>query len=179
MSQDVYIYNRLGVGGFGLGEYIDLTISKCVDEQGNIDTDIKDLWKQVLQDVYDTRDEIDIQKWFSGFKILVDKIEDLDFFFPLARHVSDESGVTYPNTPDLTYIKGLETPLGDYQDYDEIFDRAISVVHELWQHISSFVYNDDHDALDFIQDWSLDTGVVIGGREMTAWKKEVIRELGE
>lgn len=163
MHQDAYIFQRLNLGQIGLSEHLDSGICACGAGPKRLDPDIRTLWEAMLREVHGGRfaqTPPDIDKWHSGFKLAVDDIaEEGNHLTPLARHVAVGQGLTYPPTGKIgpEYIRNLLIP-GGRANYDEIFDRAVKNVAEIWALVAKGVLDGDQTHVAHIGDWNLDTG---------------------
>lgn len=160
MHQDAYIFQRLDLGDIGLAEHLDAGICAC-GEQG-LDSDVRVVWEHMLSATHQTMyasSRPDIDKWHRGFKAVVDIAEEGNKLFPAARHVGVNLGLTYPaaNQIDQQYIKNLAVP-GGYMDYDDIFDRAVHNVLQVWGVLAAAVFSADEKYASAIGNWNLDTG---------------------
>lgn len=164
MHQDAYIFKRLNVGEVGLSEHLDSGISACSERSTTqVDHTISSLWAAMLNEVHPVQfksNEPNIDKWHQRFKLMVDEIgEEGNRLMPLARHVAVNCGLTYPapNEIDKQYIKSLKVPTG-YMDYDEVFEKAILHVGNIWSLIAKGVFAGDQEYLSKFGEWNLDTG---------------------
>ncbi len=165
MNQDVYIYQRLNLGGIGAAEHLDTGIGQCSDmnDKNKIDPVIKEVWSEMLlslnsEEFNDNHPEIDT--WHERFIKVLTVVEEADKLFPLARHVAVGKGLTYPKIKniDKQYIENLEIPDGTKMDYKDIFDKAIAKVGLSWKDLGDAVYGNSDVALNSFGDWNLDTG---------------------
>jgi hypothetical protein len=164
MHQDAYIFQRLNLGEVGLAEHLDSGIWGCCDkpDSGKLDPAISSTWQSMLEtcylNSYQTKPPL-IDNWHGGFKFVVDKAEEGNRLPPFARHVAVNVGLTYPAVADLDYqyLRGLMTPLGS-MDYDQIFDRAMTNVLNVWLSAADAVFRNDSAYLTAINNWNLDTG---------------------
>lgn len=167
MNQDAYIFQRLNLGDIGLAEHLDSGIWGCCDtpDSGNLDPAIADIWQTMLKECHSSSFRScppNLDAWHQGFRAIVDKVaEEGDFLFPFARHLAVGSGMTYPASDEIDqqYIKSLNTPSPPHSmHYDEIFDRAINNVKNMWSLIASGVFQADQTYATAIGNWDLDTG---------------------
>jgi hypothetical protein len=165
MNQDAYIFPRLNLGDAGLSDHLQSGIASCSDssDEDILDRDIVTLWGKILQEVHPVEYSANlpnIDKWHDGFNIVVEAVSEVgNHLLPCARHVAADCGLAYPSFVDLDrqYIDNLATPVG-HDNYDVIFDRAISNVGSTWVHLANGVFNNDMTYLAQIKDWNLDTG---------------------
>lgn len=165
MNQDSYIYQRLDLGGIGVGEHLDTGIAACSvnGDREQLDPDIVLLWRSMLQRVYPSQfasSSPDIHLWHRQFVSMVDNIaEEGQRLIPIARHVAVDCGLTYPERTDVDpeFIHNLEIP-GGRSNYDAIFDRAIDNVTSVWEMVARGVFSGDQKYLAGIGHWNLDNG---------------------
>ena len=165
MHQDAYIYKRLDLGDIGLSEHLDSGIWACCvpTGSGKLDDTIKNLWAFMLESVHPgefSANKPDIDNWHGRFKTMVDKIgEEGNKLWPIARHVAVNCGLTYPSQDQLDkqFLEGLATPEGK-KHYDDIFNRALENVTNMWTHLAKAVFNRDERYRSAIANWNLDTG---------------------
>lgn len=173
MHQDAYIYQRLNLGGIGIGEHLDSGIAQC-GPGAKLDDDIADLWTAMLKDVHAdeaSKNAPESKKWHQWFCKVVDDIaEEGGKLLPCARHVAADLAVVYPaeNEIDQQYIKGLAVP-GGTLDYDEIFDRAVTNVGKVWRWIADGALTNDQTYLAEIGNWNLDTGRDQANDQLVFW----------
>lgn len=171
MHQDAYIFQRLNLGEVGLSEHLDSGIARCgePDNKRSLDGTIVTLWEEMLKRVHTVQYAInppDIRKWHRGFMLVVDKIaEEGDRLLPLARHVAVDAGLTYPAASAIDkdeYINKLQVSHPpnptEFLRYDEIFDRAVNNVGDIWGLVASGVFSADTRYLAQIGEWDMDTG---------------------
>jgi hypothetical protein len=177
MHQDAHIFQRLNIGEIGLGEHLDSGIWGCCDTPGSgrLDPVIVDMWQGMLEsiypDLYRSNPPV-INNWHASFKFVVDKAEEGNLLPPFARHVAAGIGLTYPAIADIDpqYLEGLSTPLGPMH-YDQIFERAMNNVLDVWTHISDAVFKSDNTYRTAAVNWNLDTGRDDQGRYVY-WKEQ-------
>src|SRR3989344_8554763 len=164
MHQDAHIFQRMDLGGVGISEHLESGIWACSQKNTDLlDTDISSLWASMLKAVHPERfksNQPNINKWHQSFNLMVNKIgEEGNKLMPIARHVAVNCGLTYPeiNEIDEQYTKGLKVPGGN-MDYDQIFDKAVSNVSNVWGLIVRGVFTDSIDYQSKIGNWNLDTG---------------------
>lgn len=162
MHQDSYIFQRLNLGGVGLSEHFESGIKKC-GKNGVLDSEISLIWADMLNTVH-SEDFIvnppDTVKWHSAFNLMVNKIAEEGYkLVPLARHVAVNCGLTYPNPDevDRQFIVDLKTPNGPMH-YDDIFDKAVFNVGNVWAVIARAIVSDDRSYKKVIGNWNFDTG---------------------
>lgn len=172
MHQDAYIFQRLNLGQIGLSEHLDSGIWGCCEiNSEHMDSTISQLWGAMLKDTHPTQytsNPPNINKWHQKFKTMVDKIgEEGNHLMPISRHLAVDCGLTYPPAKkiDQQYIKSLKVPSATLHaapegtmDYDDIFDKAIHNVSQVWSLIAQGVFANDNAYLTQIASWNLDTG---------------------
>ncbi|WP_417798021.1 zinc dependent phospholipase C family protein [Terasakiella pusilla] len=178
MHQDAYIWKRRNLGDLGLADYFDETISFCEDGDGKLAPSVTEMWYHMLQATYPDRFEAsppDIQRWNDGFKIIVDTIDDLGSFVSFSRHLLASKGKAYPapDAIDMSFIADLQTPQGP-SHYDEVFDKAIQSILQVWAAIGQAVNEADEAqleaALQSIPDGNLDTGRDLASNSYIFWE---------
>jgi len=173
MSQDVYAHSRLNLGALEFNRQISTNIddSSDPDDSDRMDPDIAQLWRSMLMDVYPKTDpqlhQPEIHDWHDAMRRMVKFGESGNKLFAFARHVAVNQGLVYPEEPDPEFIRGLETPLGVRMDFEEIFQKALQNVLELWGWIALALQN-QASPLDRLVSWSLDTGIDENGN-MVYW----------
>lgn len=170
MNQDVYIFQRLNLGGVDLAEHLSSGIGECSGaSKKKLDAQVAKLWKAILKVVHPAAYKTslpDVDKWHAWFNLLVDGIaEEGNRLFPLARHVAAKSGVVYPLLSEIRreFIDSLETPTGA-MSYDAIFDKAQGHVADVWSVIAKGIFEKDIQYQAVIGDWNLDTGLDPNGK---------------
>lgn len=168
MHQDVYIYQRLGVDKFGLAEYLDkeqngLRACHYPGDENRIDADVFAIWNGALADAYPGshgQNPPAIDTWHRNFGSRVDLIEEGSSLPEIARHVAVNSGWTYPEYGEIDtaeFIDGIDTPVGPMH-YDDIFERALNNIADVWTLIGQDIDNRRIDRLATLSDWNLDNG---------------------
>ena len=165
MHQDSHIFQRLDLGGIGIGEHLDSGIAACSenDDRELLDSDIERMWRSMLQKVYPEQfanDPPDIHLWHRRFVFMVDRVaEEGHRLLPIARHVAVDAGLTYPSKDGVNpeFIRNLAIP-GGRDDYDAIFDKAAENVASAWDLVARGVFANDQGYLAGIGHWNLDTG---------------------
>jgi hypothetical protein len=176
MHQDVYIYQRLGLGTIEMAEHLDSGIVQCRDahDSDSLDKDIATLWSSMFSRVYEHNFNTvspKIDEWHRRFVFVIAKIaEEGGGLVPFARHVAANQGIVYPAKEDLKleFVRNLDTPNG-VKDYDEIFDHAKKVVLDIWRMVADAVMKEDQEYLARIdRNVNLDEGTGDAGG-MVAW----------
>ncbi|XOB62455.1 zinc dependent phospholipase C family protein [Campylobacterota bacterium DY0563] len=166
MHQDVYIYQtRFNYGIIANTEHISYMAKVCSEDESReqLDHVIAQLWDNILKKSNPSEYELnkpEIHTWHERFTKLVSIIEETqNLLLPLSRHMMTENGLVYPTMEGVnrTYIENLEVPEGTMH-YDEIFDKAVSKVREVWKILDDAIFNDDSENLDYFANWNLDTG---------------------
>ena len=99
MHQDAFIWPRRNLGELGLADYFRNNITHCSTAEGDLNPDLTDFWRQMLQTTYPADFEQDppaLDRWNRGFKMIVDTIDDAGSFVPFTRHLLASVGVVYP-----------------------------------------------------------------------------------
>ncbi|MEQ1488259.1 MAG: zinc dependent phospholipase C family protein [Methylotenera sp.] len=164
MHQDAYIFQRLNLGQIGLSEHLDSGIWGCCQvNTDQLDAAVAQVWLQMLKEVHPdafSSNLPDVNIWHQKFKKMVDKIaEEGDKLLPISRHIALDCGLTYPKLKQVQkqYIKSLKVPFGS-MDYDDIFDKAIGSVAQVWGLVAKGVFANDNAYQTQIGNWNLDTG---------------------
>lgn len=172
MNQDVYIFQRMNLGGIDLAEHLAGGIGACSSPASNekLDPDIAKPWEDILEAVhpaqYDTNAP-NVDKWHAWFNRLVDDIaEEGNRLIPLARHVAAGLALMYPLPSEVKrdYINALGTPTMGTLSYDQIFDKALGHVAEIWGIVARGIFEQDRQYQTSIGDWNLDTGMDPSGK---------------
>tara|TARA_R110002072_G_scaffold211424_1_gene368948 strand:- start:2346 stop:3272 length:927 start_codon:yes stop_codon:yes gene_type:complete len=177
MNQDAFIWHRRNLGELGLADYFRVNITQCSTDEGRLNTDVVELWQQMLELTYPddvANDPPEFDRWNTGFRRIVDTIDDLGSFFSFTRHLLASQGVAYPSTEgvDMTFIENLDTPEGKMH-YSDIFDRAVGSIVTVWSHIGIALHAPNQEerdqALALIPDGNLDTGEALASNELIFW----------
>jgi hypothetical protein len=178
MHQDSYIFQRLDVGGVGIGDYLKSGIKKCCGADGSLDSAISNTWSAMLQRCYPqdfSNNPPSIARWHKSYTEVLETIGQGCHLIPIARHVSVDCGLTYPLVQEVdraAYIDSLETPHGQLP-YDEIFEKAIAHVIEGWHLIGEAVFNNGTAYQTAFWDWNLDTGEDSTGK-VVLWEEDAL-----
>lgn len=167
MNQDVYIFQRLNLGGIDLAEHLAGGIGACsaARSKKRLDPQVSKLWKAIFKSVHAEQYKSsapDIDRWHTWFTKLVDEFaEEGNRLFPLARHVAAGLALVYPLPSEVnrTYIDSLETPTGARMSYDQIFDKAQSHVADVWGTVAKGIFEKSSEFETAIGNWDLDTGM--------------------
>jgi hypothetical protein len=165
LHQDAYIIQRLGVGPVGAAEYLKSGIWRCCAtlDSGTLDPAVVSLWDGMFHACYPDAYQAAkprIDEWHRAFQTVVNIAEESAAMPAFARHLGVGAGFTYPLVAEIdkkNYIESLDTPLGKMR-YDEIFDKALGNVQQLWLLIAKAVFNGDTAYQQKIGNWDLDTG---------------------
>lgn len=169
MSQDVYAHGRLNMGALEFNQQISVNVNDTsdVDSQSRMDPDVASLWHDVLLGVYPTLPSPRVHTWHKAMRTMMGFGESGNVLFPFARHVAANQGLVYPVKPDDQYIKGLEVPGETTLDFEEIFQKALGNIIELWGWMALSLQEKD-SPLETLLSWSLDTGKDKNGK-MVYW----------
>ena len=108
-----------------------------------------------------------IHDWHSAMHRMMKIGESGNVLFPFARHVAAHQGLVYPAAAETQYIQGLKAPGGLILDFEEILQKALNNVVELWGWLALSLQKQD-SPLDTLTSWSLDTGIDENNR-MVYW----------
>lgn len=176
MSQDVFIFDRLGLG-VTTSEHLAGGISACVGPDGQLDATINRLWMGALAKVYPERFAAGApnpQAWHKGFTEIVNASADTagvvhGVLYAIGRHVAPNAGAFYPAWKDIdyTYIESLRTPSGTMH-FNDIFDKAREHVCKTWRVVANGALGRDEEYKSVLAHCDLDTGMDAAGR-MVFW----------
>lgn len=166
MNQDVYIFQRLNLGGIEFAEHLAGGIGACSapGSKKKLDPDVAKLWKAVFKAVHPAQyksNSPNVDKWHAWFNKIVDDIaEEGNRLIPLARHVAADQALLYPllGEIDHQYIDSLKTPTMGDMSYDQIFDKALGHVAETWTVVARGIFQESSEYRAQIGHWDLDTG---------------------
>ena len=175
LSQDVYIFHKLGFGEVSRAEYIKRCgIDSCADETDDdkLDPAVRKLWCHCLGG-YDLstikmKDALPAPKgppdpdaWFDHYVGMIAKFAEEGGKFPwLCRHIVEAEGLVFPQLDevDQTFVQNLKMPDGTTATYDQVFERARQNVMKAWRELGAAL-----DAGDFnlftLANGDLDTGL--------------------
>jgi hypothetical protein len=139
------------------------------DAPDQLDSDVKRLWKEVLETVHPElfiEDPPDIDEWHEKcYSILGKLLPTTSRFVGFARHVCDGLGFKYPTPKEIDlaeYIENLKVPSSGGEDrrmhYTDIFDLAIEHIQQAWLNVIRFVYGREDLVAIREDEWDLDTG---------------------
>lgn len=163
MHQDAYIFQRLDLGGVGVGDYLASGIEQCGPANGSLDSTITSVWQAMLAQCHPlayAQTPPDINRWYRGFERGLNVGSDGCHLLPIARHVAVGCGLTYPLVSEINhaaFISHLATPHGPLH-YDQIFEKALAHAVEGWHLIGEAVFGQSTAYQDAFWDWNLDTG---------------------
>lgn len=165
MNQDAHIFARMNRGELGDSDRFSRDIAACSAPPGCLDREVAILWERLLREVhpqlYD-RSPPRIQEWFGIFcSMAAGQPGKRKRLFPLASLIAEGIGRDYPQMEHLdhSFITDLMTPSAGPMHYDDIFDRAMARVCELWNLVGSGVAGSDREYLSRLGNWDLDTGL--------------------
>jgi hypothetical protein len=164
MSQDVYVHRRLNLGALDFNQQISTNVADTsdLDDPDRMDPDVAQLWQDLLTTVYLGLNQQlrspKIHDWHNAIHRLMKIGESGNVLFPFARHVAAHQGLVYPAAPETQYIKKLEVPGGLIMDFEEIFQKALKNVVELWSWLALSLQK-KASPLDTLINWNLDTGI--------------------
>lgn len=165
MSQDVYAHSRLNMGALEFNQQISTNVddSSDVDNSDLMDSDVAKLWQELLIGVYSSLDPQlkppKVHDWHRAMRRMMKLGESGNVLFAFARHVAANQGLVYPAAPETQYIYGLQVPGGLVMDYEEIFQKALNNILELWGWLALSLQH-KKSPLDTLESWSLDTGII-------------------
>jgi hypothetical protein len=183
MNEDTWLFDtKMNLGGLGLSAYLDSHIGQCCQpsHKNRLDADVKEIWGFMLKKAYPvdwSQNAPNMDQWHKNFKKIVGSIaSNGDKLWPMARHVTDGLGITYPepNQVDQQYIVGLKVPVpaGTAQPYNTIFDRVAASTLPVWKLIAEGVFKSSTQYLVSIGNWSLNNGQDQNGK-LVFWEVTV------
>jgi hypothetical protein len=169
MSEDVYAHKRLNLGVLDFNRQISTNVhdSSDIDHPDQMDPDITALWRESLTATYPQLGTPDVHAWHNAMLKMMKIGESGNVLFPFARHVAANLGLMYPATPEPTYIDTLKVPGDRSMPFEEIFQKALGHVIEMWGWMALSLQNQP-SPLDTLKSMSLDTGLDKDGR-MVYW----------
>lgn len=169
MSQDVYVHRKLNLGALDFNRQISTNVNNASDEKNpdHMDPDVAQLWQDLLMTVYSGLPPPKIHDWHRAMRAVMKIGESGNVLFPFARHVATKQGLVYPEVSEHQYIQGLKVPNGPTMDFEEIFQKALNNVVELWGWLALSLQK-QKSPLDTLTSWDLDTGIDENNR-MVYW----------
>jgi hypothetical protein len=160
MSQDVYVHGKLNMGALEFNRQISTNVNNTSDENNpdRMDPDVAQLWQDLLMTVYSGFQPPKIHDWHRAMRTVMKIGESGNVLFPFARHVAANQGWVYPAAPEPQYIQGLKVPNGSTMDFEDIFQKALNNVLELWGWLALSLQK-QKSPLDTLTSWDLDTGI--------------------
>jgi hypothetical protein len=180
MHQDAFIFPTLNAGPVNVTNHLATGIGAC-SQAGNslaLDGTIKTVWLNTLDRAYpdaakDKARAPNPDSWHLGFTAVLKAAGGAARLFPFARHVAAGQGLVYPERADVQerYVKQLKTPEG-VMDYQDVFERALNNIVEVWRGIDSALASSDLSYLDALEDWNLDTGRTVSSKRLVFWSSQ-------
>jgi hypothetical protein len=169
MSQDVFAHKQLNLGAVEQNRQIstNITDSSDAENQDHMDPEIAQLWQDLLMAVYTGLPAPKIHDWHRAMGRMIQIAQSGNVLFPFARHVAANLGLVYPENPEMDCIVNLTVPGGSTMNFEDIFDKALANILELWGWMALSLQN-QQSRLDTLISWSLDTGVDENDR-ITYW----------
>lgn len=164
MSQDVFAHRRLNLGALEFNRQISSNVEDTSkdDDTSYLDSDIAVLWSDLLVTVYSSSDSHlqlpQVHVWHDAMRSMMKIGESGNVLFPFARHVAAHQGLVYPVIFEDEFIQGLVVPGGKTMSFEEIFQKALKNIVELWGWMSLSLQKQE-SPLDNLKSWSLDTGI--------------------
>lgn len=169
MSEDVYAHKRLNLGVLDFNRQISTNVhdSSDIDHPEQMDPDIAALWREALTTTYPQLGSPDVHAWHNAMRKMMKIGESGNVLFPFARHVAANLGLIYPAAPEPTYIDTLKVPGDRSMPFEEIFQKALGNVIDMWGWMALSLQNQP-SPLDTLKSMSLDTGLDTDDR-MVYW----------
>ncbi|MGZ5026157.1 MAG: zinc dependent phospholipase C family protein [Methylobacter sp.] len=164
MSQDVYAHGRLNIGALEFNRQISTNVddSSDINDGDHMDSDVAQLWQDLLTGVYSGLDSTlkapKVHDWHRAMRRMMKLGESGNVLFPFARHVAAHQGLVYPSASETQYIHALKVPSGSVMDFEQLFQKALNNIVELWGWLALSLQNKE-SPLDTAASWSLDTGI--------------------
>ena len=175
LSQDVYIFRKLGFGDVSRAEYIKRCgIDSCADvfDDDKLDPAVRKLWCYCLDgfplDSVKMKDGLpapkgtpDPDEWFTHYVGMIDKFAEEGGNFPwLCRHIVEAEGLVFPQLDevDQTFVQNLKMPDGTTANYDQVFEQARKNVIKTWRELGAALDAGDLNLFALVNG-DLDTGL--------------------
>ncbi len=164
MSQDVYAHRKLNMGALEFNKQISVNVDDTSDatNRDRMDMDVAQLWQGMLTDVYSGLNPQlkppKVHDWHIAMRRMMKLAQSGNVLFPFARHVAANQGLVYPVVPEIEYIRHLDVPGGDTMIFEDLFQKALNNIVELWGWLALSLQN-QASPLDTLASWSLDTGI--------------------
>jgi len=164
MSQDVYAHSTLNMGALEFNRQISINVDDTSDvtNRGLMDRDVAKLWQDMLTDVYSSFEPQlkppKVHDWHGAMRSMMELAQSGNKLFPFARHVAAHHGLVYPIVPEVEYIRHLDVPGGLTMNFEELLQKALNNIVELWGWLALSLQNQE-SPLDTLASWSLDTGI--------------------
>ena len=164
MNQDAHIFGRMNLGELRDSDRFARDIVSCGEfgVRKCLDRDVAALWDTLFREAHPrlyTCNPPHIQEWFN---IFCDMSTGRDGkLFPLAALIAGGVKRDYPLSEhvDRGFIDSLAVPSGGFTHYDDIFQRTVARVCELWGVVGHGVVAGKRDYLSRFGNWDLDTGL--------------------
>jgi hypothetical protein len=175
LSQDVYIFHKLGFGDVSRAEYIKRCgIDSCADvaDEDKLDSAVRKLWCYCLEgfplDSIKMKEGLPAPKsppepdeWFAHYVGMIDKFAEEGGKLPwLLRELVETEGLVFPQLDevDQTFVQNLKMPDGAIANYDQVFERARQNVLTTWRDLGAAIDAGDQ-SLFTLANGDLDTGL--------------------
>lgn len=164
MSQDVYAHRKLNMGALEFNKQISINVEDTSDMTNRdlMDMDVAQLWQDMLADVYSGLNPQlkppKVHDWHCSMRSMMKLAQSGNKLLPFARHVAANQGLVYPSVPEVEYIRHLDVPGGDTMVFEDLFQKSLNNVVELWGWLALSLQG-QKSPLDTLASWSLDTGI--------------------
>jgi hypothetical protein len=167
MNQDAHVFGRMNLGELRDSDRFARDIVACSESRtrGRLDRAVAGLWDKLLREAHPrlyTCNPPHIQGWFNSFcDMAVMREGQGGKLFPLAALIASGVKRDYPLSEhvDRGFIDNLATPSGSFMHYDDIFQRAVARVCELWSVVGPGIIAGEQEYLTRFGNWDLDTGL--------------------
>lgn len=173
MNQDAYVWQFANTGEIGAADMFKTAIGYASAPDGTLDPDVTALWTHMLRESYPDLwaglpPEID--GWYSGYRTVIDLIDESRQLPAFGRHILKSFGSAYPRLEEVDpqFIRGIPTPDG-VQDYDAVFARAVRSIVDAWTDLAAALAAPAAGPviLASLPDANLDTGRTADGTFVT------------
>lgn len=190
MIQDSLVFQKVMGGKELLGSGYHLFLrDKCSVDAKNapitkghfIDADIKDFWKSILEENYDTPsargyyNDIDPDKWFDRY---LSGIGFSNTPYPVSRHIGKSVNVAYLKTSEILsdhrkrYFSDVKMPEGIKKSdfFSAVFSKAVQKTVETWDNLVTDIEQGDSKrclgANGYFKNWNLDLGIDLDNADL-------------
>jgi len=175
MTQDSYIFKEVKGLELTNAEYIDFLDDAASPSDGStLHPVIYGAWDAMLSTAhadYYSSNPPQINSWYGAYKTILDTVDEAAMFSRHVRDLASDRAIFYrssneiPQNDRARFIDELPVPGGGTQNYMTLFEKSVSKVSEAWTKVFSDLSGGTSHAADYLKDWSLDTGYILGEDE--------------